>query len=97
MAGYWDSIPEIGKGFLSSLKGPNRRYGPPIPIHYVPGALSMGGKAKGSKVNHFTPTNAYFNARSYASNLPYVFMARCLIKQRYIFRLGLLTVMQQSD
>jgi hypothetical protein len=37
-------MPEIGNGFHPSLKRPDRRYDPPIPVHHVPGALSVSGK-----------------------------------------------------
>jgi hypothetical protein len=53
------------------------------PIQWVPGALSQGLRRPGHEADHSPPLNAEVkNAWSYTSTLPYVFMARCLVKHR---------------
>jgi hypothetical protein len=52
-------------------------------VEWVPGALSLGGKRPEHEADHSCQYNAEVkNAWNYTSTPPYVFMARCLIKQR---------------
>jgi hypothetical protein len=51
------------------------------PIHWVPGALSLGIKRPGCEADHSPPSSAEDkNERSYTSSPQYVFMEWCLIK-----------------
>jgi hypothetical protein len=51
------------------------------PIHWVPGAVSLGVKRSGREADHSPPSSAKVkNAWSYTSIPQYVFMASCLVK-----------------
>jgi hypothetical protein len=53
------------------------------PIHWVPGALSLGVHQPGCEADHSPPPSAEVkNAWSYTSTPQYIFMAWCLIKHR---------------
>jgi len=57
------------------------------PIHWVPGALSLGIKRRpGREADLSLPSNAEVkNAWSYTSTPQYVFIAWCLVKHRDSF------------
>jgi hypothetical protein len=62
------------------------RLGPGVtqpPIHWLAGALSPGVKWTGREADHSPPPNTKVkNAWNYTSTLPYVIMARCLVKHK---------------
>jgi hypothetical protein len=53
------------------------------PIHWVPGAFSLGVKRPGREADHSPPSSTEVKiAWSYTSTPQYVFMAWCLVKYR---------------
>jgi hypothetical protein len=52
-----------------------------LPMHWVPGTLSLGVKRSGREADHSPLSSAEVNnAWSYTSTPQYVFMAWCLVK-----------------
>jgi hypothetical protein len=65
-----------GKKFFSSPRRPDCLWGPPSPIHWVPGALSPAVKRPGLEADHSSPTSAEVNTMwIYISTPTYAFMA----------------------